>query len=396
MLVGLAIAVLPGEIVCRLREHDRSRSYPLVSDPGRKTHFWQRPYFWERRPVGGIAGGLIGAVVGALGAGYAGKMGIGHAVWPFGGLSVAMGVGLGVGSTATFYSGLPAGLIGGFVAGLVEDVGVGVPAALVNGIGVGMTVAVIVIFVGRADPALKVSWNPSGVVGGLAIGAAVGLLAARVLGPKLGLTMGLVIGIAAAWPLGQVPTKPNLRTVVDPHEALKRDYHTFWITALAAGIAAASAGFVGGSLVSAFALKVHPHLDAVIKDGLDIGLSAGVVVGLTVGFYHASSGSFFLTRVWLTLTGRLPWGLMDFLVDAKEVRGVLRQSGAYYQFRHLKLQEELATHDSPAPLTGGPPSPPQRDHAPSRRGRRTARRAMAGNPAFGPALQSSRYQPSRG
>jgi NACHT domain len=398
MLVGLAIAVLPGEILARyIRKNNPPRSYPLVSEPGGKTHFWKPPYFWERRPVGGIATGLIGAVLGALGAGYAGKMGIGHALWPFGGLSVAMGVGLGAGSTASVYTGLPAGLIGGFIAGLVENVGVGIPAAIVNGIGVGMTVAVIVIFVGRTAPALKVGWNPSGVFGGLAIGAAVGLLAARVLGPKLGLTMGFVIGIAAAWPLGQVPTKPDFGTVADPHHALRRDYHTFWITGLAAGIAAASAGFVGGSLVSAFALKVHPHLDAVIKDGLDIGLAAGVVVGLTVGFYHAASGSFFLTRAWLTLTGHLPWHLMDFLVDAKEVRGVLRQSGAYYQFRHLKLQEELARHyDSTSPQAGEPPSTQQPDPVPSRRSRRTARGTVAAHPAFGPALRPSRYLSSRG
>jgi hypothetical protein len=398
MLVGLAIVLLPGEIARWLRHDHSPRLYPFSSEPkAQNAHFWERPYFWERRPVGGIAGGLIGAVLGALGAGYAGKMGIGHALWPFGGLSVAMGVGLGVGSTATFYSGLPAGLIGGFVAGLVETVGVGIPAGIVNGIGVGMTAGVIVILVGRTDPALKVSWNPSGVAGGLAIGAAVGLIASRVVGPAPALTMGIIIGAAAAWPLGQVPTNPDLTMVATPRKALGRDYRTFWMTALAAGLAAAAAGFVGGSLVSALALKAHPHLITVVKDGLDIGLAAGLVVGLTVGFYHAASGSFFLTRVWLTVSGNLPWRLMDFLVDAHEVRQVMRQTGAYYQFRHIKLQEELAAPgDSGSSKISGPTSSPRPDPAPGRRGRRLVPRPVTSQPMFGPALRPSGYQPSKG
>jgi hypothetical protein len=45
-------------------------------------------------------------------------------------------------------------------------------------------------------------------------------------------------------------------------------------------------------------------------------------------------------QAWLAVRGRLPWRLMDFLKDA-HARGVLRQSGAAYQFRHVRLQERL-------------------------------------------------------
>ena len=38
---------------------------------------------------------------------------------------------------------------------------------------------------------------------------------------------------------------------------------------------------------------------------------------------------------------RLPWQLMAFLADAHQ-RGVLRQAGAVYQFRHIELQHRLA------------------------------------------------------
>ncbi|WP_320772904.1 NACHT domain-containing protein [Streptomyces sp. CRN 30] len=52
-------------------------------------------------------------------------------------------------------------------------------------------------------------------------------------------------------------------------------------------------------------------------------------------------------RIWLAVTGRAPWRLMKFLEEAHR-RGVLRQSGAYYEFSHLRLQERLM-----APTTTG-------------------------------------------
>ena len=39
---------------------------------------------------------------------------------------------------------------------------------------------------------------------------------------------------------------------------------------------------------------------------------------------------------------------MDFLTDAHK-RGVLRQAGAVYQFRHVELQHRLATKAQPPP-----------------------------------------------
>ncbi|GGU06186.1 NACHT domain-containing protein [Streptomyces coeruleorubidus] len=46
-------------------------------------------------------------------------------------------------------------------------------------------------------------------------------------------------------------------------------------------------------------------------------------------------------RIWLAVTGRAPWRLMQFLAEAHR-RGVLRQSGAHYEFRHVRLQQRLA------------------------------------------------------
>jgi hypothetical protein len=43
------------------------------------------------------------------------------------------------------------------------------------------------------------------------------------------------------------------------------------------------------------------------------------------------------SQFWLELHHRLPWPLMTFLADAHQ-RGVLRQVGSVYQFRHIDLQ----------------------------------------------------------
>ncbi|WP_199854717.1 NACHT domain-containing protein [Streptomyces dioscori] len=53
-------------------------------------------------------------------------------------------------------------------------------------------------------------------------------------------------------------------------------------------------------------------------------------------------GRFLVARGWLAVTGQLPWRLMAFLDEAHR-RGVLRQSGAGFEFRHLRLQAQLAT-----------------------------------------------------
>ena len=60
-----------------------------------------------------------------------------------------------------------------------------------------------------------------------------------------------------------------------------------------------------------------------------------------------ASPSYEIARIWLTLRHRLPWQFMGFLADAHR-RGVLRQAGAVYQFRHIELQHRLANRAAPA------------------------------------------------
>lgn len=51
---------------------------------------------------------------------------------------------------------------------------------------------------------------------------------------------------------------------------------------------------------------------------------------------------FVLLRLVLAARGRLPWHFLRFLADARR-RQLLRQSAGTYQFRHIRLQERLAS-----------------------------------------------------
>jgi hypothetical protein len=95
--------------------------------------------------------------------------------------------------------------------------------------------------------------------------------------------------------------------------------------------------------------------------GCLIGLEQGPLVGL--GFAAVGCATIWLGgaisatawgqwlicgRLLLPLRGELPWRSRAFLHDAHE-RGVLRQSGAFYQFRHILLQELYAPAEAAPP-----------------------------------------------
>jgi hypothetical protein len=98
--------------------------------------------------------------------------------------------------------------------------------------------------------------------------------------------------------------------------------------------------------------------------GLATGLAVGSVVGSVAGFafvlvfdlVKTAWPSYMLDRGWLALRHRLPWSLMGFLADAHG-RGVLRQAGAVYQFRHIELQRRLANRDADEPQVTSPAAP---------------------------------------
>jgi transcriptional regulator with XRE-family HTH domain len=98
----------------------------------------------------------------------------------------------------------------------------------------------------------------------------------------------------------------------------------------------------GGELVVALFQGHLGRLEWGVVNGLIIGSIGGLSgVAAYVCAFTAWGQWAVLARVWLPLTGKVPWALIEFLDDAYH-RGVLRQTGAVYQFRHARLQEHLS------------------------------------------------------
>jgi GTPase SAR1 family protein len=96
----------------------------------------------------------------------------------------------------------------------------------------------------------------------------------------------------------------------------------------AAGLAAAVVGAAGDVVLYG------------LTDALESALYFGLIVGST-GVLDSAWGQLGLARLWLAAQGQMPLRLMTFLEDA-HARGVLRQAGAVYEFRHANLQRRLA------------------------------------------------------
>jgi hypothetical protein len=260
--------------------------------------------------------------------------------------------------------GLGAGLVAGLWAGLVAGLVVGLVVGLGTGVWAGVVVGVVVVLglaAGRGEvtPAKGLRWFKdalAGVVGGLVAGLAVGLVGGLLFGlvawhqagPRaVQLGAGLVLGIRLWFPFGLLlgllgavaglmsafkGTPTDLTITADPKTVLTRDRRAFLTIGLAGGLAVG--GLAVGGLVGGLTFG--------LGEGLPVGLGLGLGLGLVVGLWQAAWGWFGLVRCWLALRRRLPWRLMTFLADAHQ-RGVLRQAGAVYQFRHLELQRRLAS-----------------------------------------------------
>jgi hypothetical protein len=146
-----------------------------------------------------------------------------------------------------------------------------------------------------------------------------------------GLTFGLLWGLA--WGvLAYFEAPVDITSAISPVDLLSGNRRNVAVQALVFGLVTCL------GYTAAVAVVHGPRL------GLAYGMTYGVALGLVVGFCVASLtawGTWFVfARVWLPLNGRLPWTLPAFLEDAYQ-RGVLRRSGAVYQFRHARLQDHL-------------------------------------------------------
>jgi hypothetical protein len=152
-------------------------------------------------------------------------------------------------------------------------------------------------------------------------------------------SLGLFYGVALAFTPGQAAAE-FLSGHFDPVPAVVAGLSTallgYFLLRTAGAAAYGTAGFFIGGQV--FPTQVG---DAVLA-GVVFSLAAGTTV-----FVARAWGTYTITRLWLALRRQLPLHLMQFLEDAHR-RGVLRQAGAVYQFRHARLQERLATRNGAA------------------------------------------------
>lgn len=83
-----------------------------------------------------------------------------------------------------------------------------------------------------------------------------------------------------------------------------------------------------------------------------IGATGGITIAVGGALSETAWGQWIIYgRIWLPLTGKLPWRTIAFLEDARR-HGVLRQSGGYYEFRHNDLRQSLLAPDPPAAPSG--------------------------------------------
>ncbi len=221
-------------------------------------------------------------------------------------------------------------LAGGFVVGAVFAlaVGLGLDRILLSGLACGLALGSYVwlhrpTFIASAPSPREVLHQDRTAT--LAFGLAVAL--------AFGTVGGLTVGFAGDHAFS-FPSRPV-------------DIVVAALMSLAAGalIGGLSYGRVG-AISYAFAVTVAGALGdgPANVTGVGAGLSYGITFGCAVGavtMLPRAWGTYTVNRTWLALRGHLPWRLMAFLTDAHR-RGVLRQSGGVYQFRHARLQNHLA------------------------------------------------------
>ncbi len=234
-----------------------------------------------------------------------------------GGLPTGLVFGLGTGMMFGVGAGLPTGLLVG-IGGVVLDRRRGVPRPLIASLPARGNLR-------RAASALT-TVTVSGLIAALLIGLASGFAAGLGVGLLSGASVGLATGVA-----GLMAQPADTARAVNPESVLRADR---------AGVL--FLGSLGGALYGAsFAIGSGDSVLAVIVSSSIFALVGVLALGLGTAW-----GGFVIGRTWLAATGRFPWRAMTFLADAHR-RGVLRQTGAVYQFRHASLQRSLSRRPGP-------------------------------------------------
>ena len=291
----------------------------------------------------GLGGGLLGGQAGAL-------LGISLFGTGNGYLVADLGGGIAFAFAVAPFGDLPRGLVAAF-AGQISSIvlqqssqlsqvrnALGPTTHVVNGIGIGLLVFLVVRSRGRIMPAHALRWSGVGLTISGTCGVVLGAVAWIKDGPAAGIACCLIftLGGAIAGGLYGTAAETDLDQAVDPQDVLSHDRKIFFIClglSIPVGICAILLNELGRNRVPG-----NPGF----WQGVGVGLADIVVVGIALAFMQAAWGRYTIARIWLAVSGKLPWHLTSFLRDAHEGRGVLRRVGAHYQFRHIEIQRCLA------------------------------------------------------
>ncbi|MGE7435945.1 helix-turn-helix transcriptional regulator [Kitasatospora sp. NPDC001175] len=157
-----------------------------------------------------------------------------------------------------------------------------------------------------------------------------------VFGLIFGSAAGLVFGLTAA-----LEAPVDVASAATPVGLLSANRTTVGQQVLVLAPLLTLAISLGGRLVVDLLQGPLGPLNWGLSDGLLIGAVGGLGGSVSYALAFTAWGQWvLLSRGWLPLTGKLPWDTVAFLDDAYH-RGVLRQTGAVYQFRHVRLQHHL-------------------------------------------------------
>jgi len=154
----------------------------------------------------------------------------------------------------------------------------------------------------------------------------------------IGITVIFTLALWAAFQVGQLIEEPVILTEVwSPLALLRSDRWTALLEAFMSLVAV-------GALLAVIVLP--GTLNIFILDAFNV-VPGLLLVTLIMIFLLTAWGRFALTRLYFGWTGKFPIRLFRFLSTMRS-KGIMRQTGPAFQFRHLRLRDRLAIHQADA------------------------------------------------
>jgi hypothetical protein len=310
-----------------------------------------------------LAFGLAVRILAGIGFGLAFGLTYGFAHGPtrglLYGLTYGLAFGLGLSAGLKFTRAWVAGLVTGCLVGAVAGLGIGLvlgpafgtQAALEAGFIAGLGTGLITRsrrHLGSQPRQIQLSLPrllrstirsiPIGLASGLLLGLVLVLVNGQ---PIVYFAAGLSYGLPFMLGFG---TSEAIVMPVDDHHSvtpkslLHGERAATVAQVLAIGLAASIADLLTTWIANGLNDGLLPEFGTSLVFGLTFSLAVGLASGVNSPWLRYLSA-----HGWLALRGQLPWHLMRFLDDAYR-RGVLRQVGGTYQFRHVRLQDRLRRH----------------------------------------------------